>query len=160
MSQTTRVGLGYDIHRLAAGHRLVLGGVAIEHPTGLVGHSDGDVLLHAVMDAVLGAAGLGDLGSHFPSDDPRFAGVDSAQLLRQVGSKVREAGYSVVSIDATVVAEAPRLVAHLPAMRRAVAAGLALVDENVSVKAKTNDGVGPIGTGEAIAAFAVALATK
>ena len=112
------------------------------------------------MDAVLGAAGLGDLGSHFPSDDPRFAGVDSAQLLRQVGSKVREAGYSVVSIDATVVAEAPRLVAHLPAMRRAVAAGLALVDENVSVKAKTNDGVGPIGTGEAIAAFAVALATK
>src|SRR5881409_2506988 len=126
-----RVGLGYDIHRLAAGRRLVLGGVAIEHPAGLVGQSDGDVLLHAVADAVLGAAGLGDLGSHFPSDDPRFAGVDSAQLLRQVGSKVREAGYSVVSIDATVIAEAPRVGAHVAAMRQAIARGLGLAADAV-----------------------------
>src|SRR5947209_9330905 len=97
---TPRVGLGYDIHRLAAGRRLVLGGVAIEHPTGLVGHSDGDVLLHAVMDAVLGATSLGDLGSHFPSDDRRFPGAASQELLPQVGSKVGEAGYPVVRVDA------------------------------------------------------------
>jgi 2-C-methyl-D-erythritol 2,4-cyclodiphosphate synthase len=155
-----RAGLGYDIHRLAAGRRLVLGGVAIEHPTGLVGHSDGDVLLHAVMDAVLGAANLGDLGSHFPSDDPRFAGVDSQELLRQVGSKVREAGYAVVSIDATVIAEAPRVGAHVAAMRQAIAGGLGIAPEGVSVKAKTNDGLGEIGAGEAIAALAVALATN
>ncbi len=155
-----RAGLGYDIHRLAAGRRLVLGGVAIEHPTGLVGHSDGDVLLHAVMDAVLGAANLGDLGSHFPSDDPRFAGADSQELLRQVGSKIREAGYTVVSIDATVIAEAPRVGVHAAAMRRAIARGLGLAPESVSVKAKTNDGVGEIGAGEAIAALAVALASN
>ena len=155
-----RVGLGYDIHRLAAGRRLVLGGVAIEHPKGLAGYSDGDVLLHAVMDAVLGAANLGDLGSHFPSDDPRFAGADSQELLRQVGSKVREAGYAVVSIDATVIAEAPRIGAHVAAMRQAIARGLGVTPESVSVKAKTNDGVGAIGAGDAIAAIAVALATK
>ena len=155
-----RAGLGYDIHRLAAGRRLVLGGVAIEHPTGLAGHSDGDVLLHAVMDAVLGAANLGDLGSHFPSDDPRFAGADSQELLRQVGSKLREAGYAVVSIDATLVAEAPRLAGRTSAMRAKVAAALGMTAESVSVKAKTNDGVGEIGAGEAIAALAVALATK
>ena len=155
-----RAGLGYDIHRLAAGRRLVLGGVAIEHPTGLAGHSDGDVLLHAVMDAVLGAANLGDLGSHFPSDDPRFAGADSQELLRQVGSKAREAGYAVVSIDATVIAETPRVGAHVAAMRQTIAHGLGITAESVSVKAKTNDGVGEIGAGEAIAALAVALATK
>jgi 2-C-methyl-D-erythritol 2,4-cyclodiphosphate synthase len=158
MSQ--RVGLGYDIHRLAAGRRLVLGGVAIEHPTGLAGHSDGDVLLHAVMDAVLGAAGLGDLGSHFPSDDPALKGADSQELLRQVGSKVREAGYAVVSIDATIIAEAPRLAARVGAMRQSIAQGLGVTPESVSVKAKTNDGVGAIGAGEAIAALAVALANK
>ena len=158
MSQ--RVGLGYDIHRLAAGRRLVLGGVAIEHPKGLAGYSDGDVLLHAVMDAVLGAANLGDLGSHFPSDDPRFAGADSQELLRQVGSKIREAGYTVVSIDATVIAEVPRVGAHAAAMRQAIARGLGLAPESVSVKAKTNDGVGEIGAGEAIAALAVALASN
>jgi len=112
------------------------------------------------MDAVLGAANLGDLGSHFPSDDPRFAGADSQKLLRQVGSKVREAGYAVVSIDATVIAEAPRLGAHVAAMRQAIARGLGVTPESVSVKAKTNDGVGEIGAGEAIAALAVALATN
>ena len=155
-----RAGFGYDIHRLAAGRRLVLGGVAIEHPAGLVGHSDGDVLLHAVADAVLGAAGLGDLGSHFPSDDPRYAGADSLDLLREVGSKVREAGYAVASLDATVVAEAPRLAARTGAMRAHIADALGVAPEGVSVKAKTNDGVGAIGAGEAIAAFAVAVATK
>jgi 2-C-methyl-D-erythritol 2,4-cyclodiphosphate synthase len=112
------------------------------------------------MDAVLGAANLGDLGSHFPSDDPRFAGADSQVLLRQVGSKVREAGYAVVSIDATVIAQAPRLGAHVAAMRQAIARGLDVTPESVSVKTKTNDGVGEIGAGEAIAALVVALATK
>lgn len=160
MSRAPRVGLGYDIHRLAAGRRLVVGGVAIEHPKGLVGHSDGDVLLHAVMDAVLGASGLGDLGSHFPSDDPKYKGADSAELLRRVGSKVREAGYTVVSLDATVIAEAPRLGAHVEAMRSTIARGLGVAPEGVSVKAKTNDGVGAVGAGDAIAAIAVALATK
>src|SRR3989442_7891101 len=124
-----RCALGCDIHCLAAGRRLVLGGVAIEHPTGLVGHSDGDVLLHAVMDAVLGAANLGDLGSHFPCDDPRFAGADSTELLRQIGSKIREAGHAVVSIDATVIADAPRLAAHGAAMRPTVANGLGIAPE-------------------------------
>lgn len=112
------------------------------------------------MDAVLGAANLGDLGSHFPSDDPRFAGADSQKLLRQVGSKIREAGYAVVSIDATVIAEAPRLGAHVAAMRQAIARGLDVTPETVSVKTKTNDGLGAIGAGEAIAALAVALATN
>ena len=154
-----RVGFGYDIHRLAAGRRLVLGGVAIEHPAGLLGHSDGDVLLHAIADAVLGAAGLGDLGSHFPSDDPAYAGADSVELLRRVGSKVREAGFEVASVDATVVAEAPRLATRTGAMRAKVAAALGIAPEGVSVKAKTNDGVGAIGAGDAIAAFAVAVAT-
>jgi 2-C-methyl-D-erythritol 2,4-cyclodiphosphate synthase len=112
------------------------------------------------MDAVLGAANLGDLGSHFPSDDPRFAGADSQGLLRQVGSKVREAGYAVVSIDVTVIAEAPRLGAHVAAMRQVIARGLGVTPETVSVKAKTNDGVGEIGAGEAIAALAVALASN
>jgi 2-C-methyl-D-erythritol 2,4-cyclodiphosphate synthase len=112
------------------------------------------------MDAVLGAANLGDLGSHFPSDDPRFAGVDSQELLRQVGSKVREAGYAVVSIDATVIAEAPPIGARVPAMRQTIAAGLGVTLESVSVKAKTNDGLGEIGAGLAIAALAVALTTN
>jgi 2-C-methyl-D-erythritol 2,4-cyclodiphosphate synthase len=155
-----RVGFGYDIHRLAAGRRLVLGGVAIEHPTGLLGHSDGDVLLHAIADAVLGAAGLGDLGSHFPSDDPALAGADSLELLRRVGSKVREAGFEVASVDATLVAEAPRLAGRTGAMRAKVAGALGIAAESVSVKAKTNDGVGAIGAGDAIAAFAVAVATS
>jgi 2-C-methyl-D-erythritol 2,4-cyclodiphosphate synthase len=138
----------------------VLGGVAIEHPTGLLGHSDGDVLLHAIADAVLGAAGLGDLGSHFPSDDPALAGADSLELLRRVGSKVREAGFEVASVDATLVAEAPRLAGRTGAMRAKVAGALGIATESVSVKAKTNDGVGAIGAGDAIAAFAVAVATS
>src|SRR5204863_6478539 len=104
-----RAGIGYDIHRLAADRRLVLGGVAIEHPTGLVGHSDGDVLLHALMDALLGAANLGDIGRHFPSDDPAYAGARSTELMRRVGGLVRERGFTVSSLDATVIAQAPRL---------------------------------------------------
>ena len=152
-----RAGIGYDIHRLAADRRLVLGGVAIEHPTGLVGHSDGDVLLHALMDALLGAANLGDLGGHFPSDDPAYAGASSLGLLKQVSGLVREAGFAVASLDATVIAQAPRLAPHVGAMRDAVAGALGIESARVSVKATTNDGLGVVGSGEAIAALAIAL---
>ena len=152
-----RAGIGYDIHRLAADRRLVLGGVAIEHPTGLAGHSDGDVLLHALMDALLGAANLGDLGRHFPSDDPAYAGASSLGLLKRVGALIREAGFAVASLDATVIAQAPRLVPHIGAMRDAIAGALGIESGQVSVKATTNDGLGVVGSGEAIAALAIAL---
>ncbi len=152
-----RAGIGYDIHRLAADRRLVLGGVAIEHPTGLAGHSDGDVLLHALMDALLGAANLGDLGRHFPSDDPAYAGASSLGLLKRVGALIREAGFAVASLDATVIAQAPRLAPHVGAMRDAIAGALGIESGRVSVKATTNDGLGVVGTGEAIAALAIAL---
>lgn len=152
-----RAGIGYDIHRLAADRRLVLGGVAIEHPTGLVGHSDGDVLLHALMDALLGAANLGDLGRHFPSDDPAYAGVSSLGLLTRVGALIREAGLAVASLDATVIAQAPRLAPHIGAMRDAIAGALGIESGRVSVKATTNDGLGVVGSGDAIAALAIAL---
>jgi 2-C-methyl-D-erythritol 2,4-cyclodiphosphate synthase len=152
-----RAGIGYDIHRLAADRRLVLGGVAIEHPTGLVGHSDGDVLLHALMDALLGAANLGDLGRHFPSDDPAYAGASSLGLLTRVGALIREAGLAVASLDATVIAQAPRVAPHVGAMRDAIAGALGIESGRVSVKATTNDGMGVVGSGEAIAALAIAL---
>jgi len=152
----SRSGIGYDIHRLAADRRLVLGGVAIEHPKGLVGHSDGDVLLHALMDALLGAANLGDLGRHFPSDDPAYAGARSVELLRRVGGLVRERGLTVSSLDATVIAQAPRLAPQVQAMREAIAKALDIVVDRVSVKATTSDGLGVIGAEEAIAALAIA----
>lgn len=152
-----RSGLGYDIHRLAPDRRLVLGGVAIEHPTGLVGHSDGDVLLHAIMDALLGAAGLGDLGTHFPSDDPAYEGASSLGLLRRVAALLEGAGLVVASVDATVIAEAPRLAPHTGAMRTAVAEAIGVEAGRVSVKATTNDGLGALGAGQAIAALATAL---
>lgn len=152
----SRTGIGYDIHRLAPGRRLVLGGVAIEHPMGLVGHSDGDVLLHALMDAILGAANLGDLGRHFPSDDPAYEGAQSVELLRRIGGLVREGGLTVASLDATVIAETPRLAPHVPAMRETIAATLGVGADHVSVKATTNDGLGVIGREEAIAALAIA----
>ena len=154
------VGVGTDVHAYAADRPCWVAGLQWEGVPGLVGHSDGDVLLHAVMDAVLGAAGLGDLGSHFPSDDPRYKDADSRELLRRIGSEVREAGYSIVSLDATIVAQAPRLDSHVAAMKSAIARGLQLTLESVSLKAKTSDGIGAIGAGEAIAAIAVALATK
>ncbi len=152
-----RSGLGYDIHRLAPDRRLVLGGVAIEHPTGLMGHSDGDVLLHAVMDALLGAGGLGDLGTHFPSDDPAFAGASSLGLLRRVATLLRDAGFVVASVDATVIAAGPRLTRHVQAMREAIAGAIGVDARRVSVKATTNDGLGAVGAEQAIAALATAL---
>ncbi|MDQ2951081.1 MAG: 2-C-methyl-D-erythritol 2,4-cyclodiphosphate synthase [Chloroflexota bacterium] len=152
----SRAGIGYDIHRLAKGRRLVLGGVAIEHPMGLQGHSDGDVLLHALMDALLGAANLGDIGRHFPSDDPAYAEARSTELMRRVGGLVREHGFTVSSLDATVIAQAPRVAPHVQAMRESIAEALEIDVDRVSVKATTNDGLGVVGAGEAIAVLAIA----
>ncbi|HET8568400.1 MAG TPA: 2-C-methyl-D-erythritol 2,4-cyclodiphosphate synthase [Candidatus Limnocylindria bacterium] len=152
-----RVGFGYDIHRLAPDRRLVLGGIPIEHPTGLVGHSDGDVLLHAIVDALLGAAGLGDIGTHFPDDDPAHAGADSVSFVERAVRLLAESGQRVASVDATVIAEAPRLAAHTEAMRTRIARALGVAPSAVNVKAKTNEGLGVIGAREAIAAMAVAV---
>ena len=152
-----RVGTGFDIHRLAPGRPLILGGVRIPHPSGLAGHSDADALLHAVADALLGAAGLGDLGRLFPDSDPRFAGADSGALLRDVIARVRAAGWRPVNVDSTVIAERPRLGPHLDAMRENLAALLGLAPEAVSVKAKTHEGMDALGRGEGIAAQAVVL---
>ncbi len=152
-----RVGIGYDIHRFAPGRRLVLGGVELPGETGLAGHSDADVVLHAIIDALLGAAALGDIGAHFPSDDPQWKDADSASLAERTLELVRDAGYAIENVDVTVIAEKPRLAPHLEGMRARTAAVLGISAVDVSVKASTNDEVGEVGRGEAIAAIAVAL---
>ena len=149
-----RVGIGYDAHRFAAGRRLVLGGVEIPHEQGLAGHSDADVLLHAIADAILGAAALGDIGQHFPPADERFRDADSQDLLRETVRLARQAGWVPANVDATVIAEAPRMGPHVPAMRQRIAACLGITPEAVGVKATTNEGMGAIGRGEGIAALA------
>jgi 2-C-methyl-D-erythritol 2,4-cyclodiphosphate synthase len=155
-----RVGTGYDLHPLREGRALVLGGVRIEHSKGLDGHSDADVLTHAVIDAVLGAAGLGDIGAHFPPDDARFTGVSSLALLTEAARVVGNAGFHVINVDSTVIAEAPRLQPHLPEMARNIAHALGLEQDAVSVKATSPEGIGALGAGEGIAAQAVALVEK
>jgi len=150
-----RIGIGYDIHRFQEGRPLVLGGVTLPGETGLGGHSDADVVLHAVIDALLGAAGLGDIGQRYPPDDP--AGADSRRLLAEVRAAVEDAGYRPQSVDATVIAERPKLAPHLPRMREAIGEALGLDPARVNVKATTNEGIGSIGRGEGIAAIAVAL---
>jgi len=152
-----RVGQGYDVHPFAEGRRLVLGGVVFEGETGLAGHSDGDALTHAVIDAVLGAASLGDIGMHFPSSDERLRGADSFELLKQVTKLIAAAGYAIVNVDATVVAERPRIAPHVPEMRKRLATGLGIAVDSVSVKATTTDRLGAIGRGEGIAVTAIAL---
>jgi 2-C-methyl-D-erythritol 2,4-cyclodiphosphate synthase len=151
-----RAGIGYDAHRFAEGRRLVLGGVEIAHPRGLLGHSDADVLLHAIMDALLGAAALGDIGRHFPDTDETFRGASSVFLLAATRSLLEAEGCRAISVDATVIAEAPRIAPHVPAMRAVIASGLGIAEERVSVKATTQEGLGWIGRGEGIAAIAVA----
>ena len=149
-------GIGYDSHRLAAGRRLVIGGVEIAHEQGLAGHSDADVLAHAVIDALLGAAGLGDIGEHFPDDDERFKDADSMQLLARVVASVRERGLQIVNMDCTLVMERPKLGPHRAAIREALAGALGLTPQRVNVKASTGEGIGFVGRGEAVAALAVA----
>ena len=155
-----RIGIGYDIHRFQEGRSLVLGGVTLPGQTGLGGHSDADVLLHAVIDALLGAAGLGDIGQRYPPDDPAYAGADSRHLLAEVRAAVEEAGFRPQNVDATLIAERPKLAPHLPRMRQAIGEALALDAARVSVKATTNEGIGAIGRGEGIAAIAVALLSE
>ena len=152
-----RIGQGFDIHRLAEGRKLVIGGVSIPHERGLAGHSDADVLLHAICDALIGAAALGDIGMHFPDTDPRYAGVDSRELLRAVGNLLRSRHYEVVNIDATVIAQAPKLAPFIVSMRENIAADLGMTVEDVNIKAKTAERLGAIGRGEGIAAEAVVL---
>lgn len=152
-----RAGTGYDIHRLVEGRRLVLGGVEIPFERGLMGHSDSDVLTHAVCDALLGAAALGDIGSHFPDTNPRFKGASSLDLLAHALALVAERGFAVANVDATILAERPRLAPYIQAMRERLAASLGVEVDSVSVKAKTGEGLGSIGRGEAMAAHAVAL---
>ena len=155
-----RVGQGFDVHALVEGRPLIIGGVTIPHAFGLLGHSDADVLLHAITDAVLGAAGLGDIGRHFPDTDPRFQGADSRALLREAVARVRRAGWEVGNIDATVHAQAPKIGPYAPAMVTNIAQDLGLQTDAVNIKAKTNERLGHLGRGEGIAATAVAMIVR
>jgi 2-C-methyl-D-erythritol 2,4-cyclodiphosphate synthase len=152
-----RVGEGWDVHQLVAGRRLVLGGVEVPHVTGLLGHSDADVLLHAITDALLGAAGLGDIGRHFPDTDARFRGADSVVLLAEAARRVRAEGWQIGNVDSTVIAQAPKLAPHIPAMCERIATVLGLAPGQVNVKAKTAEKLGPVGEGRAMEARAIAL---
>lgn len=154
-----RVGIGYDSHRFAPGRRLVLGGVEIPHEMGLIGHSDADAAAHAVTDAILGAAALGDIGAHFPPTDPQWKDADSILLLQAAARILDEQGYKVVNVDLTIVCEEPRILPHVPAMRERIAAAMGVGVAAVSIKGKTNERMGWIGRGEGIAAMAVALVT-
>ena len=152
-----RIGEGWDIHALVAGRSLVLGGVTLPFDKGLLGHSDADALLHAITDALLGAAGLGDIGSHFPDTDAQFQGADSAVLLAEAAHRVRDRGYAIGNVDSTVIAQAPRLAPHIGAMRARIAQVLGIAPECVNVKAKTAEKMGPVGLGQATEARAVVL---
>jgi 2-C-methyl-D-erythritol 2,4-cyclodiphosphate synthase len=152
-----RIGIGYDVHAFGEKRPLKLGGVQVEHEQGLRGHSDADVVLHAITDALLGAANLGDIGQHFPPDDPSFRGADSLVLLRQVVGLLRTVGFSVVNVDVTVVAERPKLQPYIPNMQQRIAIALGISETSVSVKATTSEGLGALGRGEGIAALATAL---
>ena len=152
-----RVGQGYDVHRLVNGRKLIIGGVEIEHTLGLLGHSDADVLLHAISDALLGAAALGDIGKHFPDTDERYKGADSLKLLGLVGELIKEKGYKIINIDSTVIAQAPKLAPHIKTMRENISCVLGIDVDCVSVKATTEEKLGFTGTREGIAAQAICL---
>ena len=155
-----RMGEGWDVHALVPGRKLILGGVEISHTAGLLGHSDADVLLHAITDAVLGAAGLGDIGRHFPDTDVQFKGADSAVLLAEAMRRVRAQGYELLNVDSTVIAQAPKLAPHMESMCASVARALGVEVSQVNVKAKTAEKLGPVGMGQSIEARAVALLKK
>jgi 2-C-methyl-D-erythritol 2,4-cyclodiphosphate synthase len=155
-----RIGQGYDCHALVPGRKLIIGGVTIPHATGLLGHSDADVLLHAITDAILGAAGLGDIGRHFPDTDAQFAGADSRILLREAVHRVAEAGYKIGNIDATIIAQAPKMAPHIAEMVTNIASDLDIYTSQVNIKAKTNEKLGYLGREEGIAAEAVTFIYK
>ena len=152
-----RIGQGFDAHALVAGRKLIIGGVEIPHEKGLAGHSDADVLIHAVCDALLGAAGLGDIGTHFPDTDARYKGIDSRKLLREVAHLLRQNELRVANVDATIIAQAPKMAPHIAAMRANLASDLGVAPDAVNVKAKTTEKLGFVGRGEGIAAEAIAL---
>ncbi|PAT42145.1 2-C-methyl-D-erythritol 2,4-cyclodiphosphate synthase [Vandammella animalimorsus] len=152
-----RIGQGWDTHALVPGRALILGGVPIAHSKGLLGHSDADVLLHALTDALLGGAGLGDIGRHFPDTDPAFRGADSTVLLQEAYRRVQQQGWRIVNIDSTIIAQAPKLAPHIDAMRQHIAAALGLQAAQVNIKAKTAEKLGPVGQGQAMQAQAVVL---
>ncbi|MDO8889122.1 2-C-methyl-D-erythritol 2,4-cyclodiphosphate synthase [Hydrogenophaga sp.] len=157
---TFRIGEGWDVHALVPGRQLIIGGVHIPHTQGLLGHSDADVLLHAITDALLGAAALGDIGRHFPDTDERFKGADSSVLLKEAARRVREVGFEIGNVDSTVVAQAPRLAPHIAAMVEGIARTLGVAVGQVNVKAKTAEKIGPVGQGLSIEARAVAMLFK
>ncbi len=155
-----RIGEGWDVHALVPGRKLILGGVQIPHTAGLLGHSDADLLLHAITDALLGAAGLGDIGRHFPDTDAQFKGADSSVLLAEAMRRVRAAGYELANVDSTVIAQAPKLAPHMAAMNASVAKALGVQPDQVNVKAKTAEKLGPVGMGQSMEARAVVLLEK
>ncbi len=155
-----RIGEGWDTHALVTGRKLILGGVEIAHTHGLKGHSDADALCHAITDALFGAAAMGDIGRHFPDTDPQFQGADSLALLTESGRRVRAAGWIIGNVDSTIVAQAPKMAPHIPAMRQRLAIALGIPVEQVNVKAKTAENMGPVGRGESIEARAVCLLVK
>jgi 2-C-methyl-D-erythritol 2,4-cyclodiphosphate synthase len=163
-SQTTlppfRIGEGWDTHALVAGRKLIIGGVHVPYEKGLLGHSDADVLLHAITDALLGAAGLGDIGRHFPDTDPQFKGADSIVLLQEAAKRIGAAGWQIGNIDSTIIAQAPKLAPHIPAMCERIAAALGVAVNQVNVKAKTAEKMGPVGEGLSMEASAVVLLIK
>lgn len=152
-----RIGMGYDVHKLVPNRDLILGGVKIPHELGLLGHSDADVLLHSIMDALLGAAALGDIGKHFPDTDPAYKGADSVKLLEHVGRLIREAGYSIENIDATIIAQRPKMRPHIDTMRRNIKEALGIELDQINVKATTEEGLGFTGGEEGISAQAICL---
>lgn len=154
-----RIGMGYDVHRLAEGRKLILGGVEIPYERGLLGHSDADVVVHAIMDALLGAAALGDIGKHFPDTDPAYEGISSIELLRRVGKLLEEHCFVIENIDATIIAQRPKLLPYMPDMKKNVAQALGLPEDRVNIKATTEEGLGFTGTGEGISSQAVCLLT-
>ncbi len=160
MTGGLRIGHGYDVHRLVEGRDCIIGGVCIPHEKGLLGHSDADVLLHAIMDAVLGALGEGDIGKHFPDTDPAYEGADSLALCRHVATLLHDRGYVIGNIDATVIAQAPKLAPHIPAMRAHVAEAFETEEGNVNIKATTEEKLGFTGSGEGIAAHAVCIIVR
>jgi len=158
--RTFRAGFGYDVHRLVEDRPLILGGVVVPFEKGLEGHSDADVLLHALIDAILGAAGMGDIGAHFPSSDPTLHGIASSVMLEQVMARIGAAGWQIENVDGTIVAELPRLSPHTPRMKAAIAEMCGIEEERINIKSKTTDGLGYIGTGEGMAGYCVVMLTR
>ncbi|SHE49015.1 2-C-methyl-D-erythritol 2,4-cyclodiphosphate synthase [Clostridium fallax] len=155
-----RIGLGYDVHRLIEGRDLIIGGVTIPYAKGLLGHSDADVLLHSIMDSLLGAAALGDIGKHFPDNDNKYEGISSIKLLKEVGNLINEKGYKISNIDATIIAQKPKMAPHISSMIENIATALSISKDQVNIKATTEEGLGFTGTGEGISSQSICLLTK